>query len=98
MSSSNKERQLRLQKECVVENLDCPRDGARASCGVESSRVFVKRRRREEVVNIGSRALTFSPPSPALLTAHPVPPLLKMQSDDVIWSVINQQFCSYKVK
>lgn len=21
-----------------------------------------------------------------------------MQSDDVIWSVINQQFCSYKVK
>ena len=23
---------------------------------------------------------------------------LTMQSDDVIWSVINQQFCSYKVK
>jgi hypothetical protein len=26
------------------------------------------------------------------------PSTLTMQSDDVIWSVINQQFCSYKVK
>lgn len=32
---------------------------------------------------------------------YPYPPLLflfRMQSDDVIWSVINAQFCSYKVK
>jgi hypothetical protein len=38
----------------------------------------------------------FFSPSPSPLSLLHL--LLAMQSDEVIWQVINQQFCSYKVK
>lgn len=35
---------------------------------------------------------------PSILNEKRLGEASKMQSDDVIWSVINTQFCSYKVK
>ena len=89
-------------KERVVESRNCPRSGARASCrvGRNSSPVECSSNvgERGKVVNLKSRASPFSLPPAVLLTQFPLCYCSKMQSDDVIWSVINQQFCSYKVK
>lgn len=65
---------------------------------LESSRVFVERRGEGESGQSQVTCISFFSSASALFAPFLLCCNPKMQSDDVIWSVINQQFCSYKVK